>query len=117
MNIKRRKDTYPKNTRCNFILKMFKTKTVKRQKKIQKRKRKKNTKLKNSKRKKMNMKRRKHTYPKHLIQCESKMLKTIKRKTTKNVSFNSILKCIQDNILVVDFTLEHCFRKSKNNNI
>ena len=36
MNIKRRKDTYPKNTRCNFILKMFKTKTVKRQQKKEK---------------------------------------------------------------------------------
>jgi len=36
MNIKRRKDTYPKNTRCNVILKMFKTKTVKRQQKKEK---------------------------------------------------------------------------------
>ena len=62
MNIKRRKDTYPKNTRCNVILKMFKTKTVKRQQKKEK--------------KKMNIKRRKATYPKHQMECDSKMFKT-----------------------------------------
>ena len=52
MNIKRTKETYPKNTRCNVILKMFKTKTVKRQKKIQKRKRKKKHKVEKFKKKK-----------------------------------------------------------------
>ena len=75
MNIKRRKDTYPKNTRCNFILKMFKTKTVKRQQK---------------KEKKMNIKRRKDTYPKHQMECDSKMFKT--KTKQKKRQFNSILK-------------------------
>ena len=100
MNIKRTKDTYPKNTRCNVILMMFKTKTVKRQKK---------------KEKKMNMKRRKDTYPKHQMWCDSKDVEN--KNKAKNVSLIRYKKCIQDNILKVDFTLEHCFRKSKNNKI
>ena len=37
----------------------------------------------------MNIKRRKATYPKHQMECDSKMFKT--KTKTKNVSLNSIL--------------------------